>query len=217
MSLQNCTTLFYIFCYNVSPKRDHSCMTDNIIIIHCHISCSSPYIHKNNSGFLFIIRKNSIRRCQRLKDHILNCHICFPDTFLNVLRSSYLPYNDVKISFQTPSAHTNRTLHPGFVIDNKILRNDMYNLFAYIDMNLMHIFDQPENFLFLDFIFISLTNDISAVLHTFNMLTCDTDKHFRKHYTGPFLHIIHGCLDCIDCLFNIQYNTPFNTLGKSFA
>ena len=52
-----------------------------------------------------------------------------------------------------------------------------------VDMYLMHIFNQLEDLLFLDFIIISFTHYIAAVFHTFYMLPGNTDKDFREENT----------------------------------
>ena len=151
-------------------------MPNNIIIINCYIGCSSPYIYQYNTSFFLIFGKYSIRWSQWLKNHILNSKICFTNTFLNILCSCNLSYNNMKKLASICFAHTYWTLNTGFVIDNKVLRNNMNNLFPYLNMYFMHIFYQPEYVLFLNLIVIRFTHNISTILHTLSML----DPQFRQ-------------------------------------
>ena len=59
----------------------------------------------------------------------------------------------------------------------------MNYLFTYIDMDLMHIFNQLEDLFFLDFIIISFPHYIAPVFHTFNMLSGYTNKDLREQNT----------------------------------
>src|SRR3972149_7503618 len=121
MSLKDCTALLNIFCHHITSERNNSCMTDNIIIVYSNISSSAPDINKNHSGFLLICSKDSIRRSQRFKDHILNCKVSFSDTLFDILGCSHLAYNNMKVSFKTFATHADRVLYTGLVVDNKTL------------------------------------------------------------------------------------------------
>ena len=176
MSLKYCAPFLDIFSYNIPSKRYHCSMTDNIIIIYCHVSCSSSDIYQNYSGFFFVIGKNGIGRSQRFKYHIFHGQIYLSDTFFNVFCSGDLSDDYMEISFQPSSAHADRTFNTCLIVNNEILRDNMNYLLADVDMNLMHILNQSEDFFLFNFIIICIPYYIAAVFHTFNMLTCYTDK-----------------------------------------
>ena len=89
----------------------------------------------------------------------------------------------MKISFKPSAAHTDRALYTCLIIDNEILGNNMNYLFTDIDMDLMHILNQLENLLLFDLIIICLPHDIPTVLHTFDMLTCNSHKDLGEQNT----------------------------------
>src|ERR1035437_1510613 len=101
MTLKNCAALFNIFCHDITPERDHSSMTYNVVIINSYIGCSTTDIHKDNPCLFFIIGKDCIGRGKRLKYHILYCKVCLPDALFDVLSSGHLSDHDMKICFES--------------------------------------------------------------------------------------------------------------------
>src|SRR5664280_2106366 len=180
MTLKNCAAFLYIFCHHIAAKRDNSGMTYNIIIINGYVSRSTTNIYKDNSCLFFIVCKNRIRRGQWLKNHILYCKICLPDTLFDVFSGGNLPDYDMKICLKSSAAHAYRALYPCFIINNEILGDNMNDLLTNVDVDLMHVINKPEDLLLLNLIIVRLTDNITAVFHTFYMLTGNTNKDLRK-------------------------------------
>ena len=87
----------------------------------------------------------------------------------------------------------------------------MNDFFTWRHRQFVHVFDDRININSADFIIRTGTSDHAAVLHTLDMLTCNTHVHITDLYTRFSLCFKHSFLNGYNGLLDVGYDSAHHT------
>ncbi len=182
MAANDLAAFFHIFGDDITSKWNYSGMTNNTILENSNIGSTTTYIHQNNTCFFFLFTQHRFGRCNGFEDEICDVKSCPFNAFINIFGGCSLPDDNVEICFQRNTRHSNGLTYPLFTIYNIFLRNDINNLLTRKHGQFIHVFVKQIHIVLGNFIFQSLAHQSSAMLHAFNVLSCNTHIDFADAY-----------------------------------
>src|SRR5690606_13984081 len=162
--------LFDVFSYDIPAQRNDRRMADDAFVEYRDVGRTTADIDQYNACILICLVKHGFGRGQWFKNQILHLQRSVVYTFFNVFDSADKSGYDMEVCFHAATGHTNGILYPRLIIDGKLLRQHVDDLFARRKHELIHVFDKPFDIHPVDFTVVPAGKD-TPVLNAFDVLT----------------------------------------------
>jgi len=173
---------------------------------YCQIGGSSAKVKKGGAQLFFFVCQHGLAGCQGFQDDIADIESGSIGAFYKVVGRCDRTGDDVNFSFQPNSGHSHRVLDTRFIIDNKLLGQDMDDFAIHWNRYCPGGIDHPLDIVFRDLR--SFDGNNSTTVKSGDVTAGNTGIH-RGYFTAChefcFLHRLfnrfHGGFDIDDDTF----------------
>ena len=206
-----------VFREDVTTEGDHSRVADDVVLENGNVGCSTADVDERNARPLLVGVQDTGGTGDGLERDAGHLQTGPLHAALDVVAGRDLAGDDVEVGFQTAAGHADRVGDALLHVHRVFLGNDVEDLVAGGQDELVHVADQPVDIALADLFLSVVPHQHAAVLEALDVLAGNAYLDDVDLDAGGGFGLLPGFVDGPDGFFDVAHDAAHDAFGGDFG